>query len=118
MIRLYLDEDSMSHSLVAALRSHGVVVLTALEAGLIQSPDDKQLEFATSKGAAIYSFNVSDFYRLHAERLSGGNSHAGIILCQQQQFSIGEQLRRLMKLLGTLAERDMVDRVEFLSAWD
>lgn len=118
MIRLYLDEDSMSHSLAAALRSYGVEVLTALEAGLIQASDEEQLAFATSKGAAIYSFNVSDFYRMHAEQLQAGKSHAGIILCQQQQFAIGEQLRRLMKLLGTLSEQEMVDRVEFLSAWD
>ena len=118
MIRLYLDEDSMSHSLVAALRSHGVEVLTALEASLTKSSDEEQLEFATSKSAAIYSFNVRDFYRLHTVRLSSGKSHAGIILCQQQQYSIGEQLRRLMKLLGTITERDMADRVEFLSAWD
>ncbi|HZL87934.1 MAG TPA: DUF5615 family PIN-like protein [Pirellulaceae bacterium] len=118
MIRLYLDEDSMSHSLVSALRGQGVEVLTAFEAGLIQASDEEQIAFATSKGAAIYSFNVSDFYRIHAERLRGGKSHTGIILCQQQQYSIGEQLRRLMKLLGALTELEMVDRVEFLSAWD
>lgn len=117
MIRLYLDEDSMSHSLTSALRGQGIEVLTALEAGLIRASDEEQLTFATANGAAIYSFNVSDFYRLHAERLRRGESHAGIILCQQQQYSIGEQLRRLMNLLGTLTEREMVDRVEFLSAW-
>ena len=80
MIRLYLDEDSMSHSLVDGLRGQGVEVLTALEAGLIQASDEEQLVFATSNGAAIYSFNVSDFYRIHAEWLSGRKSHGGIIL--------------------------------------
>jgi hypothetical protein len=34
-IRLYLDEDSMSRSLVRALRSRGVDVMTALDAGMI-----------------------------------------------------------------------------------
>jgi uncharacterized protein DUF5615 len=118
MIRLYLDEDSMSHSLASALRGQGIEVLTALEAGMIQTSDEDQLAFAASKGSTTYSFNVRDFYRIHAEWMSGGKSHPGIILCQQQQFSTGEQLRRLVKLVRALSEQEMVDRVEFLSAWD
>jgi predicted nuclease of predicted toxin-antitoxin system len=116
-IRLYLDEDSMSHSLAAGLRSRGVDVLTVLEAGLAKAPDEEQLEFATSEGRVIYSFNVQDFYQLHSEFLSNGKSHAGIILCQQQQFSVGEQMRRLLRLMAALSADDMIDRVEFLGAW-
>ena len=52
-IRLYLEEDSMRHALVRALRSRGVDVLTALEAGMIDRVDERHLEYATAQGRAL-----------------------------------------------------------------
>ncbi len=117
MLRLYLDEDSMSRALSAALRNLGVDVITALEAGTISAPDLAQLEFATSQQRVLYSYNVGDFYRLHSEFLGQGKSHAGIVLCQQTQFSIGEQARRMALVAAVVSPDDMCDRVEFLGAW-
>jgi hypothetical protein len=117
MLRLYLDEDSMSHALTATLRNLGVDVLTALDAGTIAAPDSMQLEFATSQQRVLYSFNVGDFYRLHSEFLGQGKSHAGIVLCHQTQFSVGEQARRIVALANAISPDDMCDRVEFLGAW-
>lgn len=114
---LYLDEDSMDHALVLALRARGVDVLTTQEAGMLARLDEENLEFASSQGRVLYSYNVADFYRLHTAWLTGGRSHAGLILGQQQQYSIGEQLRRLLKLIAARSAEDMVDRAEFLSAW-
>ena len=45
-IKLYFDEDAMHSRLVAALRSRGVTVITALDAGLAEKSDDEQLAFA------------------------------------------------------------------------
>jgi hypothetical protein len=42
-LRLYLDEDSIRHGLVQALRARGVDVVTALEAGMRERPDDENL---------------------------------------------------------------------------
>jgi hypothetical protein len=117
LIRLYLDEDSMSDALIATLRTLGVDVLSALEANLISAADEEQLAFAAAQRRCLYSYNVRDFYRLHYECLQGGNSHAGIILCQQQQFSVGEQSRRIERLAAALSAQEMTDRVEFLGAW-
>jgi hypothetical protein len=117
-VRLYCDEDSMRHALVAALRKRGVDVLTSLEAGTTEQSDEQQLSFATRQGRAIHSFNVGDFCRLHAQWLAGGRSHAGIILAQQQQFPVGEQMRRLIRLVDRLSPEDMRDRLEFLGAWN
>ena len=47
-VHLYLDEDAMDGDLAQALRMRGMDVQTALEAGLINTPDDKQLAYATS----------------------------------------------------------------------
>jgi hypothetical protein len=116
-IRIYLDEDAMDTDLVSALRSRGVDIITALEAGLIERPDDEHLAFAASQGCAVYTFNVSDFYRLHREWLAGDRQHAGMILAAQQRFSVGEQLRRILHLRSGIDAASMRNRVEFMGNW-
>jgi hypothetical protein len=115
--RLYLDEDSMRLALVEFLRARGVDVLTASEAGMIEQPDEEHLERAAAQGRVLYSFNVADYQRLHTAWLAEGRSHAGIVLARQQQYSVGEQMRRLLKLMAVLSADEMKNRVEFLSAW-
>ena len=82
----------MNSHLVAALRSRGVPVLTVLDAGLTEKTDEEQLAFATERGCVLYTFNVSDFHRLHTKFASVEREHAGIILAPQQRYSVGEQL--------------------------
>jgi hypothetical protein len=55
----------MDGDLVGALRYRGVTVNAALDAGLIEKSDDEQLAFAAEHAFVLYTFNVSDFYRLH-----------------------------------------------------
>jgi Domain of unknown function (DUF5615) len=116
-IKIYIDEDAMDGDLVAALRSRGVVVVTALDAGLTEKPDEEQLVFATEHECVLYTFNVSDFYRLHTQWLSTGREHAGIILAPQQRFSVGEQLRRLLHLRAGATSATMRNQAKFLSNW-
>jgi hypothetical protein len=116
-IRLYCDEDSMCHALVLALRKRGMNILTAHEAETTEATDERQLAFAAAQGRAIYSFNVGDFCRLHARWLAEQRSHAGIVLAQQQQFTVGEQIRRLARLVGVLSDEEMRNRLEFLGDW-
>jgi hypothetical protein len=47
-LRLYFDEDSLTHALVIALRARGVDLLTALEAGMLERSDEEHLEYATA----------------------------------------------------------------------
>jgi hypothetical protein len=112
-----MDEDSMDSDLVRALRMRGVDVLSAHDIGMIGQPDAEHLSFAVADGRALYSFNVADFMRLHHARLAEGAHHAGLILGQQQRYSVGEQMRRLLRLVGTKSVERMRDSVEFLSAW-
>ena len=116
-LRLYIDEDSMSHALVTALRSRGVDVLTPLDVGTSGWPDVEQLQFASEAGCAFFSFNVGDFVRLHTEWQNAGRTHVGIILAQQQHFSVGDLMRRLLKLIGNKSAESMINRIEFLSSW-
>jgi hypothetical protein len=52
-IRLYMDEDSMSRSLVRALRARRVDVTTALEEGMIERSDAEHLDYATTQGRVL-----------------------------------------------------------------
>jgi hypothetical protein len=118
MLRLYMDEDSMDQALVRALRARGVDVMTAHEAGMAERGDPDHLRFATEQGRVLCTFNVGDFYELHTACLAQGREHAGIILVPQQRYSIGEQMRRLLRLVATVPADAMQSHVEFLSAWE
>ena len=116
-IRLYLDEDAMDSDLVRALRLRGVDVATALDAGLTSSADEEHLKYAIASERALYSFNVSDFMALHTSYLAVGKPHAGIILGRQQRYSVGEQMRRLVRLIQMRSAESLRNTIEFLSAW-
>ncbi len=116
-IRLYLDEDTMRISLVFALRARNVDVQTATEAGMINREDHDHLTVASDAGRALYTFNVADYCVLHRFWTSQGREHAGIIVAPQQRYGTGEELRRLMRLIGSLSGADMRNHIEFLSAW-
>jgi hypothetical protein len=117
LIQIYIDEDSMESGLVMALRSRDVTVVTPLEAAGTGRLDDEQLAFATELGCVLYSHNISDFYRLHTEWISAGREHAGMILAPQQRFSVGEQLRRILRIRATASAESMRSRIEFLTNW-
>ncbi len=116
-IRLYIDEDSMNRALVRALNARGIDVLTALEADMVKQPDKAHLLHASTQGRALFSFNVGDFCRLHKAFMEEGRHHSGIILARQQTLSVGEQMRRLLRLISMLSAEELHDQVEFLSRW-
>jgi len=114
-IHLYFDEDATQHGLIAALRLRGVDVVSALECGLVAAPDEIQLQWCHSQSRAIYTFNVGDFISLHADYVKAGHAHSGIILAPQQRYTIGGQMRRLLKLLATWTAEDIRWQTIFLS---
>ena len=114
---LYLDEDAMRRSLVFALRARSVDVLTAGEAGMINRSDEDHLVAASALGRVLYGFNVADYCRLHQSWTSQGRTHTGIIVAPQQRYRVGEELRRLMRLIGSVSADQMRNRIEFLSSW-
>jgi hypothetical protein len=116
-IRLYLDEDAMDGDLLRGLRSRGVDVVSAAEMSMIQREDEDHLALATVEGRALYSFNACDFHEIHWRWGASGRGHAGIILAQQKRYTIGEQLRRLAHLIGSIPAEAMRNREEFLGRW-
>ena len=116
-IRLYLDEDTIAHALIIALRAKRIDVSTAGEAFMRGRSDEEQLRYAAEQGRAIYSFNLGHFMTLHTRFLEQGLSHGGIILAENGRWSVGEQTRRLGRLIKGKTAEEMRDWVEFLSAW-
>jgi len=107
----------MDRALVSALRARGVDIATALEERMIEQEDRDHLDYAAAQGRVLYTCNVADFFYLHTSFLAQGKSHAGIILVPQQRYSVGERMRRLLKLLNKKSEAEMRNSVEFLQAW-
>ena len=116
-IKLHLDEDADAHALLNALRHRGLDVSSSRELALLQCSDERQLTWAAEQGRAVYTYNASDFCRLHSEFIRQGRHHAGIIIGDQQVLSIGEQVRRLLRIGEARTAADMGDQLEFLSNW-
>lgn len=114
---LYLDEDSMNRALIRALRARGMDVTNAVDAGHVGTSDLEQLEHATTEARVPFTYNVGDFFNLHTRILREGGSHAGMILAPQQRYSVGEQMRRILRMSGERDSEEMRDQVEFLSRW-
>jgi len=115
-IRFYFDEDSENRALLKALRLRSVDVTSAGDAGLRGQSDEEQLSWAVEQGRVLFTHNVGDFCRLHDQFLREGRSHAGIVVAEQGH-SVGERLRRLLKLNEARPAEEMRNRLEFLSNW-
>lgn len=116
-ICLHIDEDSYEKSLVVTFRSANLNVVTVADVSRQGVSDKEQLMWAAKQSRAIYSYNCGDFCRLHNKFLSAQRSHAGIIVLPQQRYSIGQQLRGLLKLTNDKSAEEMVNQLVFLGIY-
>lgn len=117
-LRFQLDEDCQALALAHALWQHGIEATTTNAVGLRGADDETQLREAAAHGRVLVTNNIRDFVPLHARWLKELRPpHAGIVVFPQQEFGIGEIVRRLARLSGTLPGEDMKNRLEWLSAW-
>lgn len=116
LIRLFIDEDSMDQRFVRALKARGVDVITVEELGTTSFTDQDQLILSTQQQRVLYTFNVGDFCQLHSVYMTQGQTHTGIII-SSQEYSVGEQMRRVLKLMATKSAEAMVNQLVFLSAY-
>lgn len=113
-----LDEDCQAGALATALRQHGMDTVTANAAGLQGVDDETQLREAASRGRTIVTNNIRDFVPLHRQWLQEKHMpHAGIVVFPQQEFGIGEIVRRLAHLSQVVSAEEMRNRIEWLSSW-
>ena len=97
-------------------RARGVEVISAGEVGLLGQSDEAQTSWANENGRVVFTHNVADFCRFHGQFLREGTPHAGIVVAEQGP-SVGERLRRLLKLNEARTAEEMRNRLEFLGNW-
>ena len=51
----------MDKDLIQTLRARSVDVITALDVGLVERSDEAHLDYATTQGRVLYSFNIVGF---------------------------------------------------------
>ena len=115
-IRLYLDEDAMNRRLVEALRGRSVDLTTPGEIITTGLSDEEQLILSHTQNRVFYTFNVGDFCQLHSQFVAENRNHAGIII-STQDYSVGEQMRRILKLIAARSAESMVNELVFLSSY-
>lgn len=114
LIKLFIDEDSMDQRFVSALRARGVDVVTVSDLKRTGFSDQDQLQLAAQQQRSLYTFNVGDFCRLPSLYLQEGRFHSGIIL-SSQDYSVGEQMRRVLRLMDSQSPEAMTNQLIFLS---
>jgi hypothetical protein len=113
-IRFFTDEDVYA-AVARALRSAGIDAVSTPERGRLGESDESQLEWAAVDQRVFVTFNVAHFAALHGDWLRQGRHHAGIAVSSQR--SLGDLLKRLLKLAEARDSEAMRDRLEFLSDW-
>lgn len=116
-ILLYLDEDTIKSALVRALQNADLDVMTVVKADMRGATDEGQLIWSTKNKRIIYSFNIGDFCRLHRDYMAQQKTHMGIVLAPQRRYSIGQQVRGLLKLVATRSAEEMINQLVFLNSY-
>ena len=65
-------------------------------------------------GRALYTFNVGHFCKLHKDYMENGEEHFGIIVVYRQRYAVGEQIKRLLRLINTRSAEAMKNDLWFL----
>ena len=73
---MFMGEDAMDGDVVRGLRSRGIDIIAAGDAGMIRRKDEEHLHFATAQGRALYSFNLGDVYEIHTAWITSGRDTA------------------------------------------
>lgn len=80
---LYLDED-VPILLAGLLQGRGFDVTTAQLQQMLGKTDDEQLAYAAQQERCILTHNRVDFEKLHANYLTTGKNHAGILIARRR----------------------------------
>ena len=113
-VRLYLDVH-VPQAIADQLRRRGVDVLTAVEDGASESPDDELLEHAHRSGRLLFTHDIR-FRALAEEWQRTGRPFAGLIFGHTLGGTIGQFVKDL-ELIAKASEpvewENVVDRIPY-----
>jgi predicted nuclease of predicted toxin-antitoxin system len=107
MFRFHLDE-SVNPAIAEGLRLGGIDCTISRDVGLLGASDEEQLAFATSHQRTLVTTD-DDFLALAPHQ-----PHAGILYWHQERRSIGEVIRRIVRLCEQHTPEAMRNQVMFL----
>ena len=85
---------------------------------MIQRNDEDAFGIRRQNGTCFIQLQCSRLLRSPtADTSLQAMNMRGSSLTRQQQFTVGEQLRRLLRLIAKIPAEEMKNRVEFLGAW-
>ncbi|MBI1334494.1 MAG: DUF5615 family PIN-like protein [Armatimonadetes bacterium] len=114
MLRLLLDEDSKSKTLVRLLTEAGHDVATTADLNLDGQPDHEVLKASVSENRVLLTRNCGDFLELHQQ----DSSHPGVLLVFQDPrspMSFGDIARSIANLEA--ANCPLAEQCHVLNAW-
>jgi uncharacterized protein with PIN domain len=107
-LRFHLDEH-VPKAVATGLRSHGIDVTTAADAGLLSAKDHEHLAFAASQSRILVTHD-----RHFLRHAASGVVHAGVAYCHQEKYAVGAMLQALLLLHACSTADEMWNRVEYL----
>jgi hypothetical protein len=111
-IRLYMDVH-VPQAITDQLRARGVDVLTAIEDGSDQLPDDQLLERTGSLGRVLFTQDIR-FKALAENWQRQGRPFAGLLFGHQLGGTIGQYVKDLEVIAQASEPADWRDIVEHL----
>jgi predicted nuclease of predicted toxin-antitoxin system len=105
-IKFYTDEH-IHPGIGKALRKHGIDVLTAQQAGMLNVDDKEHLQFSASQGRVIFTQD-EDYLDLHWKV-----RHSGIAYCHRET-TMRRIIEGLILVYEAMTEEEMEYHVEFL----
>lgn len=99
-VKFYLDED-LSPKIAAILKKNGVDALSAHEAGMCETSDLEQLDFAVKDKRCLVTRNRDDFIRLTVQFFNDRRPHGGILIIPHT--IPGDQFSRIARLIKTFS---------------
>jgi hypothetical protein len=79
-MRIYLDDDLDSNTLIRLLRRADHEAISPRAAGRRGVEDDAHLRYAAERGLVLLTANAGDFVELHRAWAVRGRTHAGILI--------------------------------------
>jgi predicted nuclease of predicted toxin-antitoxin system len=101
-MKFYLDED-LSPKIAEILRRGGMDALSAHEAGMCESSDQRQLDFAAKEKRCLVTRNRDDFIRLTVRFFNDQRPHCGVLIVP---YTLpGDQFSRIASLIRKFSFR-------------
>jgi len=113
-VRIFLEEDSSAHRLIAALRNAGLDVVPALELGRARMADDEQMEFAVAERCLVVTANKAHLASLHTRFAHEGREHWGIVIRSAQTLPAERFAARLLDVIGGRDAESLKNALLFL----